>query len=223
MMGPAPMKYVCSFIFSFYSRQVGKSNQKRRNKSHVANSVAEKDAESSGTIKSPAEGCKGSPAVSPSEKWHDAHGSSTKQNGSTLYELATIVQTTPWGTPVKSKKFPKISQKQRKCVRNSTEAPSARANSFSETDEADVYCSPTGPAKSAWSSPEANSSQPTALFSSILEEKQSSLRIIIDSERRQEKNLVAVRSKSLKITLVRLETGLRENARLSRETKYKCI
>lgn len=150
--------------------------------------------------------------------------SPAKQNKLTLFEIATVTQTANSPESHKCKKFPKLSQKQRKLQETHTTSvqpavaptvsPWKSLNTFVDSQDAsqqmainisqnNLDASSNSPVKvhSAWESPDKtnkNFSEAEVSFA----EKLVPLQQIIAKERTQRQNLIKISTKPLKLTLV---------------------
>jgi len=116
------------------------------------------------------------------------------QNQPTLYESATIIQTTP--VSLKSKKFPKLTQKQRRI--NSTKCDMTSASH----DELESQPKP----QNVWNSGNNNLDDQSSIGvvppSFVQEVVKTPMRSIIASEQLQNRNYIAASLKPLKVTLM---------------------
>lgn len=141
---------------------------------------------------------------SPSKAVFESMENAAKQNSPTLFEVAKVVQTIASPESQKCKKFPKISQKQRKLQENIA-ASFVEKQKESQTS-VDVTCSPVAP--SAWGSPDktkSTSALMTARERSESEETCIPLQHIIDNEQLQQRNLIKTNAKPLRLTLVSIK------------------
>lgn len=141
---------------------------------------------------------------------------SPSKHNLTLFELAVVSKTSatsPSASAQKSKKFPKLSQKQRRQQGSSdptSEPPPVLSTSPWKTPtdlpQSNDDIGASNPAssiaiKSPWDSPEKGKCVPDAQ-SPLVNKPATSMRSIIATEKQQHLNSTRVRSKSLKLTLV---------------------